>query len=112
MRPKKAVVKMDFNIWLIYILPAVNTHINPVLNDVIDLVIQSVNLHHVDRRTLHEQTSLGQGGLELDSVDVLEIIVAVENKFGLKVKTAEEGRKYFRTLGTIAELVQLKTTTA
>ena len=53
------------------------------------------------------ETSLREGGLELDSVDILEVIVAVEHHFGVKVDDAETGKKYFRTIGTIAELVSL-----
>jgi acyl carrier protein len=47
-----------------------------------------------------------EGGLELDSVDMLEVIVAVEQHFGVKVADAETGKKYFRTLGGITEFVK------
>lgn len=78
------------------------------LNDVISVIRDSVNLHHLEPSRFTAETSLREGGLELDSVDILEVIVAVEHKFGVKVDDAEQGKKYFRTIGTIAELVASK----
>jgi len=79
---------------------------NPVLNDVVEVIRNSVNLHHIDPTRFHADMSLREGGLELDSVDILEVIVAIEHKFGVKIDDAEMGKKYFRTIGTITELVQ------
>jgi acyl carrier protein len=78
------------------------------LNDVISVIKDSVNLHHLEPSRFTPETSLRDGGLELDSVDILEVIVAIEHKFGVKVDDAESGKKYFRTIGTIAELVSTK----
>ena len=78
------------------------------LNDVISVIRDSVNLHHLEPSRFTPETSLREGGLELDSVDILEVIVAIEHKFGVKVDDAETGKKYFRTIGTIAELVSTK----
>jgi|GEM_PF-2433095 len=79
----------------------------PPLHEVATLVIGAVNLHHIDPATLNAETSLREAGLELDSVDMLEVIVAVEQKYGVKVVDAEAGKKYFRTLGGIAEFIEM-----
>ena len=79
-----------------------------VLNEVVSVIRNSVNLHHLEASRFTPETSLRDGGLELDSVDILEIIVAVEHHFGVKVDDAEMGKKYFRTIGTIADLVSTK----
>ncbi len=81
-----------------------------LLREVATLVVGAVNLHHIDPNTLNENTSLRETGLELDSVDLLEIIVAVEQKYGVKVADAETGKQYFRTLGGIAEFVKANRT--
>jgi acyl carrier protein len=80
----------------------------PTLNEVVDVIRNSVNLHHLEPSRFTPETSLREGGLELDSVDMLEVIVAIEHKFGVKVEDAEMGKKYFRTIGTVADLVQAK----
>jgi acyl carrier protein len=76
-----------------------------LLEEVIALVVESVNLRQIDRAMLGADTSLRKGGLELDSVDILEVIVAIEHKFGVKVDDAAMGEKHFRTLGAIADFV-------
>ena len=78
------------------------------LNEVITVIRNSVNLHHLEPSRFTAETSLRDGGLDLDSVDILEIIVAIEHHFGVKIDDAETGKKYFRTIGTIAELVANK----
>ena len=80
----------------------------PTLNEVVEVIRNSVNLHHLEPSRFTPDTSLREGGLELDSVDMLEVIVAIEHKFGVKVEDAEMGKKYFRTIGTVADLVQAK----
>lgn len=80
----------------------------PTFNEVVDVIRNSVNLHHLEPGRFTSETSLREGGLELDSVDMLEVIVAIEHKFGVKVEDAEMGKKYFRTIGTVADLVQAK----
>ena len=77
-----------------------------LVSEIADLIISSVNLRHVQPSTLTADTPLAQGGLGLDSVDILEVVVAIEHKYGVKVQDAATGAKYFRTLGTISEFVQ------
>ena len=76
-----------------------------LVNDIIQLILTSVNLQHLDAANISEETSLMAGGLDLDSVDVLEVVVAVEHKFGVKVKDVDDGRHIFKTIGTIADFV-------
>ena len=91
-----------------------NSNLNPttVLPSVIDVILEAVNLGHVDRSTLGPDTPLTEGGLGLDSVDILEIIVALEQKFGVAVKDPETGRKHFRTPGTVAQFISANAGTA
>ncbi|MBC7692405.1 MAG: acyl carrier protein [Methylotenera sp.] len=83
-----------------------NAQLKQIVASVLETIIDAVNLQHLDRSTVNEETPLTQGGPGLDSVDVLEIVVAVEHEFGVKVGNPEAGKKYFRTLGTVADLVQ------
>ena len=76
-----------------------------VVKEVIDLIIDSVNLKHVDRSKISSETPLMESELHLDSLDVLEIIVALEKKYNVKINNAEEGKKIFRNIGTIADFV-------
>lgn len=79
-----------------------------LMSEVIDVVLNAANLQHLDRSTLAQETTLAQGGLELDSIDILEIVIAVESHFGVKVESAEEGKLFFKSIGTIGEFVASK----
>lgn len=76
-----------------------------LLEEVKRLVVDSVQIHHIPLSELQEHTSLFQGGLGLDSVDVLEVVVAIEKKFGVRVKDAKAGQQIFRTFGSITDFV-------
>lgn len=77
-----------------------------LLNQVSAAIIKAVNLYHIDPKTITSETSLRDGGLDLDSIDLLEVIVTIENQFGVKVPSAEIGKKYFQTVGTITQFVE------
>lgn len=77
-----------------------------VLSRVIDTVFNAVKIRAVGRDSASEQMTLGPGGLGLDSVDILEIVVAVEHEFGVKIKDRHMGQEVFRSLGSIAQFVQ------
>ncbi len=47
----------------------------------------------------------GAGGLGLDSVDALQLVVALEKNFGLKIQDAELARKILHDVNSIAEAV-------
>lgn len=79
---------------------------NGLVNEVVDVIVNAVNLHHLQPESVTAETSLRDGGLELDSIDILEVVVAIEHHFGVKVGDAEVAREHFRTIGKIAEYVQ------
>lgn len=77
-------------------------------NQVIDIIFHSLNLRHFDRATVTEATAITKDGLNLDSVDILEIIVQLENKFGIKMNDSEAYAQHFKNIGTIVDFVRSK----
>ena len=73
--------------------------------EVKDLIIEAVNLQHMTADSIQNEASLYQDGLGLDSVDILEIIVAIENKYGIKVPNADSGREAFKSINTIVDFI-------
>ncbi len=47
----------------------------------------------------------GPDGLGLDSVDALQLVVALEKHFGLKVADAEVAKKVLHSVNSIAEAI-------
>lgn len=76
-----------------------------LVNEITNLIIEAVNLHHLNRSLIKADTPLGHEGLNLDSVDILEIVVTVEQRFKIKINDAELGRQVFKSVGSIADFV-------
>jgi acyl carrier protein len=56
-----------------------------------------------------DETPLFQaGGLGLDSVDALQLVVALEKRFGLKIADAQEAKGILRSVNTIAEAMSAR----
>ncbi len=79
---------------------------DPVFNEVVQIIRDSVNLHHIEPSRFEPETSLRDGGLGLDSVDILEIIIALEHRYGFKIEDAEQGKVHFRSVGSVAQFVR------
>lgn len=67
---------------------------------------RQLNLTHVDPSTVTADTPLFDGGLELDSIDVLEISTMIQKEYGVTVAVAERSREIFGTVGTLAAFVE------
>jgi acyl carrier protein len=55
-----------------------------------------------------DQPLFGPGSLGLDSVDALQLVVALDKNYGLKLSDTEVARKTMRTVGTIAAAIAEK----
>ena len=45
-------------------------------------------------------------GVGLDSVDALQLVVAIEKHFGLKIKDTEEARSILQSVNTLAAAIE------
>ena len=57
---------------------------------------------------MNEQVGLLGHGIGLDSIEILGVIAAIEEEFGLTVDDEELRPEYFQTLGTLVSFVQEK----
>ena len=48
-------------------------------------------------------------GLGLDSVDALELVVALEREFGIRIKSQEIGREVFSSVSTLSQFIEART---
>jgi acyl carrier protein len=52
-----------------------------------------------------EAPLFGEGGVGLDSIDVLELVVLLDRDYGIKIRAPKEGPKIFYSIKTIAEYI-------
>jgi acyl carrier protein len=68
-------------------------------------IIEQLNLQDITPAQIGDDQPLFVEGLGLDSIDALELIVLMQQKYKIKVANAEEGPKIFRTVRTMAEYI-------
>lgn len=68
-------------------------------------LVDALNLEEVNVNTIADDTPLFGAGLGLDSIDALEIMLILERNYGIKMDNAQEARKVFANINTLAEYV-------
>lgn len=73
-----------------------------------DLMVENLMLQVTTADIGNELPLFGPGGLGLDSVDALQLVVALDKNFGLKIRDPEAAREILRNVNTITHAVQQK----
>ena len=73
------------------------------------LIIDSLHLEGMTPEMIDDETPLFGEGLGLDSVDALELVVALEKEFGIKIKSNELGREVFSSVASLSQFVAGRT---
>ena len=73
-------------------------------------IINVLNLEGVKPEDIATDDELFGGGLGLDSIDALELIVLLEKNYGIKLKDPAQGKEIFRSVRTMAKFVQANRT--
>ena len=76
-----------------------------LVSDLKKQIIEQLNLEDVNPDDISPDDPLFGGGLGLDSIDALELIVLLEKKYGLKIDSPEDGKKIFTSLQSIADFI-------
>jgi acyl carrier protein len=64
-----------------------------------------LKLKNIKREDIGDDQPLFAGGLGLDSLDVLELIVLMKQQYKLRISNPEDGLKVFRSVRTMAEFI-------
>lgn len=73
-------------------------------------IIESLNLQDITPDQIEDDAPLFGGGLGLDSIDALELVVMLEKNYGIVIKDIEEGRPAFRSVRTLADFIEARQT--
>jgi len=76
-----------------------------------DMLAENVMLK-IDPMSIGEDTPLfGTDGLGLDSLDALQIIIAVEKKYGISIGNATTARDALQSLGVLRDWINARLAT-
>ena len=68
-------------------------------------IISALNLEGMQPDDIDENAPLFQGGLDLDSIDALEIIVLLDKHYGIKLNDPRQSKEIFTSVASIADYV-------
>jgi acyl carrier protein len=69
-------------------------------------LIEELDLRGKQEADIDDAAPLFGEGLGLDSLDALQLAMAIEERFGVKVPEGEEGRSVFASVDAIAEFIE------
>jgi len=72
------------------------------------LIIEALDLRGRTEADIDDDAPLFGDGLKLDSLDALQLAVALEERYGLEVPEGEEGRRIFASVSALAAFVASK----
>lgn len=68
-------------------------------------IIEQLNLQHLKPEDIGDDQPLFVEGLGLDSIDALELIVLMQQKYGIKLANPQDGPQVFKSVKSIAEYI-------
>lgn len=79
--------------------------------EVAGLIVSSLELEDVDPGTIDPEAPLFRDGLGLDSIDALELALAVSKRYGVQLRANDEhDREAFRSLRALAGYISERRT--
>ncbi|UVL61979.1 phosphopantetheine-binding protein [Pseudomonas sp. B21-012] len=82
---------------------------NTLNHDIKLLIIDALGLEDISAQDIGDQQTLFGEGLGLDSVDALELGLAIQKKYGIKIDAdAKDTRNHFTSVASLAAFVTAK----
>lgn len=81
---------------------------DPLKTRLKQLIVSTLKLEDVAPETLADDEPLIGSGLNLDSIDALELVVTLEREFGIKIASSEESRQALASIGRLAEFIRAR----
>ena len=73
-----------------------------------DLIIRTLKLEGVSAADIRDEAPLFGAGLDLDSIDALELVVSLEREFGIKIASSEESRQALASIDHLADFIRAR----
>ncbi len=72
------------------------------------LIIEALDLRGRTEDSIEDDAPLFGDGLKLDSLDALQLAVALEDRYGVVIPEGDDGRRIFASVTALAEYVASK----
>jgi acyl carrier protein len=79
---------------------------DPLIARLKKLIVETLRLEDIAPGDIPDDEPLIGGGLSLDSIDALELVVRLEKEFGIKIASSEEARLALASVSALAAYVR------
>jgi acyl carrier protein len=73
-----------------------------------EVVIRALRIEDMTPDQLSADHRLIDGGIEIDSIDILQLILEIEKTFGIKLVTGEFARGEWETITTLVAAIETR----
>nr|UXE46146.1 hypothetical protein Hi04_10k_c5801_00004 [uncultured bacterium] len=81
--------------------------LTPAEHDLGDLIIRTLSLEGVDAAGIDPEAPLFRDGLGLDSIDALEISLAIAQQYGVQLRSGDsDNKRIFASLRALSQHVE------
>jgi acyl carrier protein len=70
------------------------------------MIIDTLRLEEITAEEIKDNAPLFKEGLGLDSIDALELVVAIENIFNVIIEDEDVGKRAFASVNALARFIQ------
>lgn len=70
------------------------------------IIVETLHLDDIEPDKIADDEPLIGGGLSLDSIDALELVVRLEREFGIKIGSSEESRSALASVSCLAGFIR------
>ena len=79
---------------------------DPLLPRLKSIIVETLRLEDITPSEIPDNEPLIGGGLSLDSIDALELVVKLEKEFGIKITSSEESRSALASVNSLAAFIR------
>ncbi|HEV3510397.1 MAG TPA: phosphopantetheine-binding protein [Candidatus Sulfotelmatobacter sp.] len=72
------------------------------------IILSSLRITDLTPADLRDDQPLLSGDLEIDSIDILQLIVEIERHFGIKLVQGNFNQKWLESIDALAEIIESK----
>lgn len=70
------------------------------------MIVEELNLEDVEPGEIDDNAPLFGEGLELDSLDAVELVVQLQTHFGVEITSMEQAKPVFQSIETLARFIE------
>jgi len=83
----------------------VMSNLSSLKQEIKAFIVRRLRLTDVAPESIGDTDPLIGGGLDLDSVDLLDLVVGVEKEYGIRIANVAEGKEILASVNALAECI-------